>query len=603
MNKIIACRVEHCLGCRSCEMACAVEHSESKDIREAVVEHPRPERRVTVEVAGAHGLPLQCRHCEEGLCTLVCPTGAIHRDEKNGLTVVDEDLCIGCKLCVLMCPLGVLRIGGTTGRRSSATSASSGRRRANCPRASRPVRPTPCNSSSRGRRQGRAAPGGRLGRHELPAAGKAGKKAVAEGQPDVAETKAARASQRRRQGPARVVVVGSNAAGAMAAIHAAAGGAQVTILTADPVTYRRPAIPALIAGPHGRHLAGPDLLARDVQGIRRRRPGPGHGRRDGHREEDDHGPAPRPARPRRCRTMRRSWRWAAGVARRRSTGSDKHGVCTFTSLQGAEAIIKQAGKAKAAVVVGASFVALEVAQALLEKGLKVYFNVRSRILRRLLEPDVSEFLQDAVCPAGPGDADRRGDQRDRRRRRRWSTSSTRAGRSRPNWWSWGPAWRRTRSWRRRRASSWPSPARSPWTSSMQTSAAGRVRRRRLRRGARPQHRPVRVLGRRIDRRAGGGHRGHQRGGRRPEDRRVRAGPGRRDPRPPDLLHRPLDHDGQGSRPGGDGARPGLAGRGGPAARRGRGQAAGRTRRTASSGPRRWRTGTGRSTRGSCTRRW
>ena len=40
MNKIIACRVEHCLGCRSCEMACAVEHSKSKDIREAVIEHP-----------------------------------------------------------------------------------------------------------------------------------------------------------------------------------------------------------------------------------------------------------------------------------------------------------------------------------------------------------------------------------------------------------------------------------------------------------------------------------------------------------------------------------------------------------------------------------
>ena len=111
MSKIIACRIEHCLGCRSCEMACALAHSESKDLRGAVKEHPLPQRRVTVETAGGHGLPLQCRHCEDGLCQLVCPTGAISRDEKSGIVSVDEDLCIGCKLCTLMCPLGVLKIG------------------------------------------------------------------------------------------------------------------------------------------------------------------------------------------------------------------------------------------------------------------------------------------------------------------------------------------------------------------------------------------------------------------------------------------------------------------------------------------------------------
>ena len=70
MIKIIACRIEHCLGCRSCEIACALEHSQSKDLHDAVLEHPAPQRRVTVEMAGAHGLPLQCRHCENGLCQL-----------------------------------------------------------------------------------------------------------------------------------------------------------------------------------------------------------------------------------------------------------------------------------------------------------------------------------------------------------------------------------------------------------------------------------------------------------------------------------------------------------------------------------------------------
>ena len=44
MGKIISCRVERCLGCRSCEIACALEHSKSKTLRGAVRESPRPQR-------------------------------------------------------------------------------------------------------------------------------------------------------------------------------------------------------------------------------------------------------------------------------------------------------------------------------------------------------------------------------------------------------------------------------------------------------------------------------------------------------------------------------------------------------------------------------
>jgi len=108
MSKILACRIEHCLGCKSCEIACALEHSESKDLREAVLEHPRPQRRVTVETAGAHGLPLQCRQCENAPCILVCPTEAMHRASEQSPVAIDEKRCIGCKLCMVVCPFGVI---------------------------------------------------------------------------------------------------------------------------------------------------------------------------------------------------------------------------------------------------------------------------------------------------------------------------------------------------------------------------------------------------------------------------------------------------------------------------------------------------------------
>jgi carbon-monoxide dehydrogenase iron sulfur subunit len=105
-GKAIICRIDRCLGCRSCEVACAVAHSRSGDLLGAISESPRPRARVTVEPAGAHGLPLQCRHCENAPCIMVCPTEAMHRDSERGPVLIDEARCIGCKLCMVVCPFG-----------------------------------------------------------------------------------------------------------------------------------------------------------------------------------------------------------------------------------------------------------------------------------------------------------------------------------------------------------------------------------------------------------------------------------------------------------------------------------------------------------------
>ena len=52
MDKVIVVNIEKCLGCKSCELACALVHSKSKVLEEAVAESPRPQRMVTVEAAG-----------------------------------------------------------------------------------------------------------------------------------------------------------------------------------------------------------------------------------------------------------------------------------------------------------------------------------------------------------------------------------------------------------------------------------------------------------------------------------------------------------------------------------------------------------------------
>lgn len=108
MNKTIVVNTYKCMACKSCELACALAHSTSNTIEEAVTEMPRPQRRITVEGVGAVGVPMQCRHCEDAPCITVCPTTAIHRHQTHDPVLVDKKRCIGCKFCLMACPFGVI---------------------------------------------------------------------------------------------------------------------------------------------------------------------------------------------------------------------------------------------------------------------------------------------------------------------------------------------------------------------------------------------------------------------------------------------------------------------------------------------------------------
>ena len=59
---------------------------------------------------GANGrtvhFPKSCLHCEQPACVTVCPTGASFKRGEDGIVLVNEDLCIGCKLCSWACPYG-----------------------------------------------------------------------------------------------------------------------------------------------------------------------------------------------------------------------------------------------------------------------------------------------------------------------------------------------------------------------------------------------------------------------------------------------------------------------------------------------------------------
>ncbi|MEW6665185.1 MAG: 4Fe-4S dicluster domain-containing protein [Thermodesulfobacteriota bacterium] len=105
--KQVFVHLDKCMGCRSCQIACAVEHSKAKSLFAAVAETPMPRYRLYVEKGDGKKIPLTCRHCEDAPCLEACISGALFRDDR-GLVMQRYERCVGCWTCLMVCPFGVV---------------------------------------------------------------------------------------------------------------------------------------------------------------------------------------------------------------------------------------------------------------------------------------------------------------------------------------------------------------------------------------------------------------------------------------------------------------------------------------------------------------
>jgi len=100
-RKILLIDVDKCTGCRICELACSWVH-------EGVFNPLKSRISVISSRRDGIDIPMVCQQCDTPLCQDVCPTAAISRDEETGAMIVDENRCIGCRMCLVACPFGGL---------------------------------------------------------------------------------------------------------------------------------------------------------------------------------------------------------------------------------------------------------------------------------------------------------------------------------------------------------------------------------------------------------------------------------------------------------------------------------------------------------------
>jgi carbon-monoxide dehydrogenase iron sulfur subunit len=108
--KKVYIKEEVCIGCHLCEVYCQLQQAQSTDLVKVFKGELRPLPRLRVEEKGIISLSIRCQHCEDAPCVQACLTGALARDPVSSLVMVDKERCLGCGTCLLVCPLGALRL-------------------------------------------------------------------------------------------------------------------------------------------------------------------------------------------------------------------------------------------------------------------------------------------------------------------------------------------------------------------------------------------------------------------------------------------------------------------------------------------------------------
>lgn len=136
--------LDKCTGCDSCSIACKAENNTRplsspmpfKNGRGVLPDHVSyrwvvkketdvyPNTKLTFVTAA-------CNHCKDPACLASCPVSnvndptnpnnAIFKREEDGIVLINQDVCIGCKNCIQACPYGAPQFNSVTNKVEKCT--------------------------------------------------------------------------------------------------------------------------------------------------------------------------------------------------------------------------------------------------------------------------------------------------------------------------------------------------------------------------------------------------------------------------------------------------------------------------------------------------
>ena len=109
MYKSLLIDPKKCTSCLQCEMACSFEH-------EGVFNPARSRIKIFEFEHGRYAIPYTCTQCAEAWCMHACPVEAITLNPVTGAKDINEETCVGCKVCTIACPFGAINHNPDNGK-------------------------------------------------------------------------------------------------------------------------------------------------------------------------------------------------------------------------------------------------------------------------------------------------------------------------------------------------------------------------------------------------------------------------------------------------------------------------------------------------------